>query len=576
MKMGFIVKMTTYKRVIILLWSVFMTFALSFAQVENDVIDMKDPITGKWGYACKIQNRKSPLKGIKKLAVSSFGKTGSALMSKEDAEAIDWIIPPLYDAVAPEFSEQLAGVEVGGLVGFIDIYNRFIIEPRYEPTKNLSGFKLGLAAVKIGEKYGFVNKMGETVISPVFDYAENFKDNMLAVVKQNGKYGAIDLNGNIVVPCKFAVEAAMVTVPISNKPYKNACDSVKKEFQNQAYSKVCSQLKACNDKVQQRISDSLWIQSLVTSPMGEGDAKGLKDNYGRVIIPCQFSSITYDQKNHLYIVKDALNRSGVYTYKGDRLFHPLFDSIGTFSNGQSVASVDGIQGVIDAHGWVDPSFMDDICNMGLQHDTNGDVAKARSLYERILSIDPNHVMALNNLAIIDINNKDYNKGMRKLKLANKLAPENELISENLHAAKKNRNERRWNRINTGLEIAAAIITIGVATYSAVNGGQSSPSSGLTSSEAMSSGSYDDGFSSAGGKSKGSTSSNSKASLGNWRALDRAYSGYEDQLMRMKSSGNYDKQEVRDIQNKMKDIRDKIYKQSGGHQRAASSIESWNP
>lgn len=144
MKMGFIVKMTTYKRVIILLWSVFMTFALSFAQVENDVIDMKDPITGKWGYASKIQNRKSPLKGIKKLAVSSFGKTGSALMSKEDAGAIDWIIPPLYDAVASEFSEQLAGVEVGGMVGFVDIYNRFIIEPRFSPAKNLSGFKLGL------------------------------------------------------------------------------------------------------------------------------------------------------------------------------------------------------------------------------------------------------------------------------------------------------------------------------------------------------------------------------------------------------------------------------------------------
>ena len=102
-------------------------------------------------------------------------------------------------------------------------------------------------------------------------------------------------------------------------------------------------------------------------------------------------------------------------------------------------------------------------------------------------------MALNNLAIIDINNKDYNKGLKKLKLAHKLAPDNELISENLHAAKKNRNERRWNRITTGLEIAAAVITIGAATYSAVNG-VSAPTSGLSPSGSMATGDYSSGSS----------------------------------------------------------------------------------
>lgn len=71
---------------------------------------------------------------------------------------------------------------------------------------------------------------------------------------------------------------------------------------------------------------------------------------------------------------------------------------------------------------------------------------------------------------------------------------------------------------------------------------------------------------------GSTTKNNHA---NWKALDRAYGGYEDQLIRMKSSGNYDKQEVRNIQRKMKDIRKKIYEQSG-HNRAISSMENWTP
>ena len=67
----------------------------------------------------------------------------------------------------------------------------------------------------------------------------------------------------------------------------------------------------------------------------------------------------------------------------------------------------------------------------------------------------------------------------------------------------------------------------------------------------------------------------KVSSANWSALERAYSGYEDQLIKMKSSGNYDKQEVKNIQNKMKETRRKIMEQSG-HNRAASSMETWNP
>lgn len=115
-------------------------------------MDMKDPITGKWGYASKIQNRKSPVKGIKKFAVNTLGKMGSSLLTKSDADAIDWVIPPLYDAVATNFSEQVSGVEIDGRVGFIDINNRFIIEPQFEPVKELTGFSLGLAAVKKGRQ----------------------------------------------------------------------------------------------------------------------------------------------------------------------------------------------------------------------------------------------------------------------------------------------------------------------------------------------------------------------------------------------------------------------------------------
>lgn len=487
---------------------VIMPSVALFAQTEDEVLRLKDPISKKWGYASKVQNRKSPLKGIKKIAVSTLGKAGSSMLSDTDAEAIDWVVPPLYDNVASEFSEHLAGVEIGGLVGFIDINNRFIIEPQFEPVDKLSGFSLGMAAVKIGPKFGYINKKGEIVISPIFDEANNFKENMLATVKQGGKYGAIDLNGHLVVPCKYPLEAAMTTVPISNKLYRQARDSVEKEFKNQSYT-ICSQLKACDDEINGKIVDSTWIQPLQTTELGEGDFKGIKDQYKRMIIPCQFATVTYDDINHLYIVRNATGKYGLYSYKGDCLFRPLFDSIEKFEYEQCVVSVGGVEGTIDNSGWIDPSFMDEICNEGLKYDREGNTSKAYSVYECILTIDPNHVMALNNQAIIDIDKKDYNKGMKKLKLAHKLAPDNELINDNLHKAKKNRNERRWNRINTGLEIAAAVITLGAAAYS-VASGQNNNTSGLSSSGNLNSEGSVGNTSS--GKS-GSHSSNSSSSIG---------------------------------------------------------------
>ena len=84
--------------------------------------------------------------------------------------------------------------------------------------------------------------------------------------------------------------------------------------------------------------------------------------------------------------------------------------------------------------------------------------------------------------------------------------------------------------------------------------------------------------SSGGSSSKAASKNgvSKSNHANWRSLDQSYSNYESQLIRISNSSNIDKQEVRSIQRKMRDIREKIRVQSGGHQRAVSQWENWNP
>ena len=440
------------------------------AQTPNDVMLLKNPNNGKWGYASKDQNRKSPIRGLRKTAVNLLGKN-QGIFASGSVNLIDWVVPAQYDAAATDFEENLAAVEIGGKVGFIDVHNRFIIEPKFEPKKNLEGFSQGMAAVKIGDKYGYIDKRGEVIIEPEFELARNFRDNMLATVKKDGKYGAIDIMGNLVVECKYVLEEAMIKVPISNKEYREAAKVAKQKKDADEYAPRIDALQVASREANKRINDSVWSQTLTYSTCVNGEYKGVSDNYGRVIIPPRYLDVHYDKDNHLYIVDDDYhNLKGVYSDKGDVIFYTLFDSIASFKNGKANAIVEGVCGWIDKDGYIEPEFLDKLCDLGLQQESSGDKRAARETYRRILRIDHNHVMALNNMALLDIDAHNYNDGISRLKLANKLAPDNKLIAENLEMAKHDRKERRWNRLTGALTTAMVVTGVTASTYAVTTGG----------------------------------------------------------------------------------------------------------
>ena len=440
------------------------------AQTPNDVMLLKNPNNGKWGYASKDQNRKSPIRGLRKTAVNLLGKN-QGIFASGSVNLIDWVVPAQYDAAATDFEENLAAVEIGGKVGFIDVHNRFIIEPKFEPMKNLEGFSPGMAAVKIGDKYGYIDKRGEVIIEPEFELARNFRDNMLATVKKDGKYGAIDIMGNLVVECKYVLEEAMIKVPISNKEYREGAKVAKQKKDADEYAPRIDALQVASREANKRINDSVWSQTLTYSTCVNGEYKGVSDNYGRVIIPPRYLDVHYDKDNHLYIVDDDYhNLKGVYSDKGDVIFYTLFDSIASFKNGKANAIVEGVCGWIDKDGYIEPEFLDKLCDLGLQQESSGDKRAARETYRRILRIDHNHVMALNNMALLDIDAHNYNDGISRLKLANKLAPDNKLIAENLEMAKHDRKERRWNRLTGALTTAMVVTGVTASTYAVTTGG----------------------------------------------------------------------------------------------------------
>lgn len=75
---------------------------------------------------------------------------------------------------------------------------------KYDEISEFS--KEGLALVAVGsktlKKYGYVNKNGDEVITLQYDWADNFKNGLAAVVL-NGKGGFIDQNGKEVIPLKY-------------------------------------------------------------------------------------------------------------------------------------------------------------------------------------------------------------------------------------------------------------------------------------------------------------------------------------------------------------------------------------
>jgi tetratricopeptide (TPR) repeat protein len=399
----------------------------------------------------------------------------------------EWVIAPQYDKVSKYFSENLAGVMIRNKVGFIDARNRFVISPTFEPTDDLHGFNLGLAAVKKNGKYGFIDQTGKFVIQPTYDYADNFRDNMLATIKMDGKYGAIDLKGNIVVPCKYLLEEAMINVPISNKLYKKAEQQVKLSKDNGDYDAMLAQITTARTQVTKIIRDSMTVlhckeplkikkeagQYGMTDKDGawvipaqyddlrllpsdfvqvvKDSLWGIFDLYGRTIIPCKYDYVKYDSKGRVFIVEQK-DKFGIYNKCGAMVLPPGLDAIDRYIDGKAIAWMDYETGLVDTKGAITGGLLERVFMKAVDLDKADKKTEAMALYNQILSVKPAYAMAHNNIGIIQIEKENYRVGMDRLKIAHQMDPDNKEITDNLHQAKKDRNERRWNRVLTGLEV----------------------------------------------------------------------------------------------------------------------------
>ena len=133
------------------------------------------------------------------------------------------VLPFIYSD-ANDFSEGLAAVEketktvntvLGptklSVCGFINKKGETVIPFKFQSQAGPTEFHEGLCAIGISkrdvlfghtERNTFINTKGEVVISGFFDDAEDFK-NGVALIKKSGKYGYINHDGDIIIPCVY-------------------------------------------------------------------------------------------------------------------------------------------------------------------------------------------------------------------------------------------------------------------------------------------------------------------------------------------------------------------------------------
>ena len=103
------------------------------------------------------------------------------------------------------YSNNLAvAKDTNGLYGYVDITGKFVIEPQFTGASSFSLSGGNSALVRDGnKKWGIINKNGKYVVEPQYVELKYSGEDTLIFKSNEGLYGYIDSNGNIIEEAQF-------------------------------------------------------------------------------------------------------------------------------------------------------------------------------------------------------------------------------------------------------------------------------------------------------------------------------------------------------------------------------------
>lgn len=127
-----------------------------------------------------------------------------------------WAIAPKYDNVQSFGSSGLARVRIGNHYGAIDPMGQVVIPFVFSNSNNataaiqsiakgrLPGLELWPEQDPATGLFGYLDHYGRWAVAPKFRSCSSFNQRKLAIVQlENGMWGAIDLNGTMVIQPRF-------------------------------------------------------------------------------------------------------------------------------------------------------------------------------------------------------------------------------------------------------------------------------------------------------------------------------------------------------------------------------------
>ncbi|MCH5302957.1 MAG: WG repeat-containing protein [Prevotella sp.] len=218
----------------------------------------------------------------------------------------------------------------------------YVIAQNYNTIKvqfeDIYDFSEGLALIKQNGKYGYIDKNGNIVIRPQFDEAYDFSDGLARIVS-NGKHGYINKNGTIVI-----------------NPQYDKIDDFSEGLALIKQKEKCGYIDKSGNVVIKPQFDEAYDFSDGLALIKQKKKYGYIDKSGKIVIKFQFDE-AYDFSDGLALIK----QNGKHSYidkNGNIVIRPRFDEVYDFSDGLAKIVSNGKYGYINKNGniVIEPQF----------------------------------------------------------------------------------------------------------------------------------------------------------------------------------------------------------------------------
>ena len=228
------------------------------------------------------------------------------------------------------------------LWGYIDANGDFKIEPKFQFAENFD--ENGLAKVYNEGKMGLINENCEIVVPPIYDAISNLNEDVMSAVQDN-KYFILDKSGNILFS-----SSDYLFLGISSEGYISAAKKVDDDVKMGYIDKNGKEL------IKPQFNIAYDFKNGRALVKNADDKYALIDNTGKIIKELNYENVSPADDNETFIFTDENNLYGYLDENGDVFIKPKFTNAYHYEDKMAIVSIEdtskniGKWGVIDKKG----------------------------------------------------------------------------------------------------------------------------------------------------------------------------------------------------------------------------------